>query len=255
MKLFKPNELEENAGDIMLLYGDTGVGKSVTSIQTAEEPIVYIMTEGRDVTKLLKAANRPNVKIAFGFYTTWEDMMKFVSDASNFHGAKSVIIDSLSHIMTSNLGEEIEDEAYASLDKKKGIDKPIAMRSKMSLEGYGALSGEMRRFTAALAKLSQQGMAVVCLARLESQPKFNRALSGAPALKGREYPKDMPGYFDFIGYVEQRVEDGVIVYPPLVSFESDGSYVCKWNGLKPKGGVYKRPLHIEKLLKASHGEA
>lgn len=254
MKLYKPQDLNERTGDIMLLYGDTGVGKSVTAIQTAPDPIIYIMTEGRDVTKILKAAQRPDVKIAFGFYTTWEELLAFVCDHENMNGAKSLIIDSLSHLMTANLGAEIEDEAFDSLDKKKGVDKPLAMRTKMSLEGYGALSGEMRRFTAALAKLSQIGMTVVCLARSEQNPKFNRALAGAPALKGREYAKDMPGYFDFIGYVEQRVEDGLVQYPPFVSFESDGSYMCKWNGIKPEAGVYKRILHIEKILKASHGE-
>jgi len=254
MRLYKPQELTERTGDIMLLYGDTGVGKSVTAIQTCPDPIVYIMTEGRDVTKILKAANRPDVKIAFGFYTTWDDMMACVCDMDNFAGAKSIVIDSLSHIMTAGLGAEIEDESFESLDKKKGIDKPLTMRTKMSLEGYGALAGQMMRFTNALAKLSQQGLTVVCLARTEQNPKFNRALAGAPALKGREYAKDMPGYFDFIGYVEQRIEDGKVQYPPLVSFESDGSYMCKWNGLMPEGGVYKRILNIERILKASHGE-
>lgn len=238
----------------MLLYGDTGVGKSVTAIQTAPDPIIYIMTEGRDVTKILKAANRPDVKIAFGFYEGWDELMSFICNIDNFENVNSIIIDSLSHIMTACLGTEIEDESFDSLDKKKGIDKPLAMRTKMSLEGYGALAGQMMRFTNALALLSQRGKTVVCLARTEQNPKFNRALAGAPALKGREYAKDMPGYFDFIGYVEQRVGDEGIEYPPLVSFESDGSYMCKWTGLRPDGGVFKRILHIEKILKASHGD-
>jgi hypothetical protein len=74
----------------------------------------------------------------------------------------------------------------------------------MSQEGYGTLGSSMLRFTQALAKLSQQGRTIVCLARTESNPKYNRNYSTGPALKGQEYSKHFAGFFDFIGLVEQR---------------------------------------------------
>jgi hypothetical protein len=129
------------------------------------------------------------------------------------------------------------------------------MRAKMSQEGYGTLGSSMLRFTQALAKLSQQGRTIVCLARTESNPKYNRNYSTGPALKGQEYSKHFAGFFDFIGLVEQRSKDDKVVYPPAVSFESDGSFLAKWTGITPEGGVANRILNISKILKASHGEA
>lgn len=252
MKLFSPSELTETSGDMMLLYSESGVGKSVTSIQTAPDPIVYIMAEGRDVLKMLTAAQRPDVKIKFGFYSTWDDLMEMVTNPDHFKGAKSIIIDSLTHIMSICLSDEILEESYDSADKKK-MEKELTMRVKMSLEGYGTLGGQMLRLTSALTKLSQAGHVVVCIARVEQNPKFNRALAAAPALKGKEYSKYFQGFFDFIGYMEPRIEDGIVMYPPLVSFQDDGSYMSKWTGVMPKNGVYKKVLDIERILKVAHG--
>jgi hypothetical protein len=253
MKLYSPKELTGTSGDMILLYGESGVGKSVTSIQTSPDPIVYIMAEGRDVLKMLTAAQRHDVKIKFGFYSTWDDLMDVVTHPENFVGARTIIIDSLTHIMSICLSDEIMEESYDAADKKK-TEKELTMRVKMSLEGYGTLGGQMLRLTSALTKLSQQGHVVTCIARVEQNPKFNRALSAAPALKGKEYSKYFQGFFDFIGYIEPRVEDGMVIYPPLVSFQDDGSYMSKWTGLMPKGGVYRRVCNIEKILKVAHGE-
>jgi hypothetical protein len=254
MKLYTPNELTNIAGDMMLIYSDSGVGKSVTSIQTAPDPIIYIMAEGRDVTKMLAAAKRPDVKIKFGFYTDFEDLMETVLNMEFFKGARSVVVDSLTHIMGISLSDEILDESYEALDDKKKIEKSLTMRVKMSQEGYGTLGGQMLRLTNALTKLSLQGITVICIARSESAPKFNRALAAAPALKGKEYLKYFAGFFDFIGYCEPRIIDAHVVYPPAVSFQDDGSFMSKWTGIMPDNGVYKKPLHIARILDVAHGK-
>ena len=254
MKLYAPKELSETTGSMMLLYGDTGVGKSVTTIQTAPDPIIYIMAEGRDVTKMLLAANRPDVKIKFGFYTTWDDMMETVANPENFKGARTLVIDSLTHLISICLSDEILVESFDALDKKKEQEKKLTMQVKMSQESYGTLAGHMLRFTNLITKLTQDGLVVVCIARTESNPKFNRALSGSPALKGQEYGKHMQGFFDYIGYIEQRIEDEGVAYPPYVSFESDGSFMAKWCGLMPKNGVYRKPLDIAKIVEISAGK-
>ncbi len=252
MKLYSPSELKGTTGDMIMLYGESGVGKSVTCIQTAPDPIVYIMAEGRDPLKMLTAANRPEVKIKFGFYTNWDDLIEMVCDENNFKGAKTVVVDSLTHLMSISLSDEILEENWDATSKKG--EKDLTMRVKMSLEGYGTLGGQMLRLTAALTRLTQVGLEVICIARLEQNPKFNRALSAAPALKGREYSKYFAGFFDFIGYMEPRVEDGVVMYPPYVSFQDDGSFISKWSGKMPESGVYKKVLNIEKILKVARGE-
>jgi hypothetical protein len=254
MRIYNKDEMIDTDGSMVLLYGESGTGKSVTTIQTAPDPILYLMAEPRSVNKMIAAAQRPDVKIKFGFYEGWDDIMEFVSNKDNFTGAKTIVIDSLTHLMSIGLSDELMEESYESLDKKKGVEKDLTMRVKMSIESYGALSGQMLRFTNAISKLSQIGYIVICLARVEQNPKFNRALAAAPSFRGKEYMKYVAGFMDYIGLVESRVEDSMVVYPPLVSFQDDGSYISKWCGIMPEGGVYKRVLNIEKILNVAHGK-
>ena len=254
MQLYLPKDILATAGDMMLIYGDSGVGKSVSIMQTAPDPIIYIMAEGRDVTKMLAAANRPDVKIKFGLYTTFDDLMETIVNENFFSGARSVVLDSLTHIMGINLSDEILDESFEAMDKSKQDEKSLTLRVKMSREGYGTLAGQMLRLTNGFTKLSLKGTTVITIARSESAPKFNRALAAAPALKGKEYLKYFAGFFDFIGYCEPRVVEGAMIYPPYVSFQDDGSFMSKWTGLMPAGGVYKKPLNITKILEVAHGK-
>jgi hypothetical protein len=123
----------------------------------------------------------------------------------------------------------------------------------MSLEGYGGLSSHMFRLTAALGRLSQAGKIVIVTALLTENPKWNRELAAAPALKGKEFPANMPGFFDLIGLVEHRKDDnGKLVYPPRVRFQSpDDSFVAKFTGV---GNKTQGPLNINKILMLNQKE-
>jgi hypothetical protein len=91
-------------------------------------------------------------------------------------------------------------------------------------------------------------------ARDQDNPKWNLELSCGPALAGKEFPRDMKGFFDFIGMVESRVDDsGHIVYPPVVSCDDNGAYLSKWTGIKPEGGVIRKPFNIQKMFAVAHG--
>ena len=251
MKLFKPDQLGAETGDTLLLYGESGVGKSVSTLQTAQDPILYFLTEPRDPRKFLQAAGRKDLKIKFGFYESWDDTMEFFSNPENVDWAKTIVVDSLSFLSNIQLAAEIEDQSWESRTEKEKNDKPIIMRTKMSLEGFGGLAGQMTRFVNLISSLSQKGKTVVLLALLEQNPKFNRELSAGPALKGKDFPKTLPGFCDFIGLVESRLgSDGSIIYPPKATFTSDGSHLSKWTGHKgPKSG----PLDIVKILDVAHG--
>jgi hypothetical protein len=188
----------------------------------------------------------------------WDPFLDYMANAANFRG-KTLAIDSLTHLIAIHLSNEIEMEGYTALEKKLGetgkkVDKPLAQRSKMSEEGYGTLAREMMRLTNILALHAQSGKTVVCLARLESSPKWNADLVAAPAFKGKEYARHFAGFFDFIGLVQPRVNPlGHNIYPPLVSFQDDGSFMSRWAGIMPEGGVRQKPLHIEKILRVAHG--
>ena len=109
------------------------------------------------------------------------------------------------------------------------------------------MASQMLRLTAMLGKLSQAGHAVIVTCLLQENPKWNRTLAAAPALKGREFPQNMPGFFDLIGLVESRQdEDGNVLFPPMVRFQcSDDSFLAKYTGI---GKRTSGPLNITKIL-------
>jgi hypothetical protein len=195
----------------------------------------------------LDAAGRPDLDIDVAVYEDWAGLMEFITTAGNFERHRTVVVDSYSHVMTVGLSSQIEDQAFEARSEKEREVKPLVSQTKMSQEGYGGLASHMFRLTAALGRLSQAGKVVIVTALLSENPKWNRELAAAPALKGREFPVNMPGFFDLIGLVEPRVDgDGKIIYPPRVRFQSpDDSFVAKFTGA---GTKTQGPLDINKIL-------
>jgi len=174
-----------------------------------------------------------------------------VAKGENTERYRTTVVDSYSHLMAIGLSTEIEDEAFESRTVDERTKKPLVSQAKMSLEGYGGLASHMFRLTAALGRLAQRhGKVVIVTALLQESPKWNRELAAAPALKGREFPANMPGFFDLIGLVQTRTDqDGHIRYPPLVKFESpDGSFVAKFTGVKRLGSKAWGLLDISAIL-------
>jgi hypothetical protein len=162
--------------------------------------------------------------------------------------------------MNLKLFGEILDEAFDSQTEAAKSKKPIAMRSKMSPEGYGALGREMLRIIPLLGAISRQGKLVVITSLLQENPKWNRVLRAAPAFAGRFFSDNYQGEVDLIGLVEKRWvnvksteanpdPDPVLTYPPMVSFESPGDdFVCKWSGISPREGLKRWPLNLGKIV-------
>ena len=246
MKIMKKEEVSQE-GRFIMLYGPTGVGKTTSILQTVPEPIMYIQTEARSLKPSLDAANRPSLDICVAVYEDWTGLMEFVASPKNFERHKSIILDSYSHLMNVGLSSEIENEAFEARSASDKSVKPLVGQVKLSQEGYGGLASQMFRLTSLLGKLSRMGKIVIVTALLTENPKWNRELAAAPALKGREFPTNMPGFFDLIGLVESRTDgDGKIIYPPMVRFQSpDDSFVAKWTG---KGTKTQGPLNIQKIL-------
>lgn len=254
---------QKDTGDVILLYGETKVGKSVTTLQTCNLPVLYIMTEPRDPKKFLLPAMRPELlepgNCEFVYYDKFLDAIEYIC-TTDFSRYKTIVVDSFTHLMILLL-QEITGDAYKARvdDPKKKADaiaKALTNQVKSSEEDYGALSGQMARFTDALNKLSQDLRTVVVLARVQSNPKYDRSLMAGPALEGKKFAKDMPGWFDFIGFVRDRIDaNGKKLYPPRVSFSSDGSFLAGWTGVLPEtidiGNVV---LNIDKILAVAHGE-
>lgn len=256
MRLQNYKNIEETQGNLLLVYAKSGEGKTATTLQTSEDPIVYLTGEGRKIKTTLEAIKRPNLQMKVGVYEGFSDLIDTVSDVSKFKGAKTIVLDSLTHIMMIHLADEILGENYNKLEKesKDEIDKVLTMQVKMSVEGYGTLAGQMNRLMGRLQGLTVAGFDVVCTARLEDRPKWNKAMIGAPALMGREFAKAMDGFFDFICLLETNHDaEGKIIYPPLASFVSpEDNFLAKWTGNMPEGGVYRRRFHVANTFRIAN---
>jgi len=229
------------AGYMMLIYGETGSGKTVSSLQTAPMPILYIQTEPRSLKPSIEAANRKDLDLKVAEYTDFNELMEFIANPANTEPYNTIVLDSLTHLSNISLSSELTDEAFESRADKDKILKQLTAKTKMSQEAYGALAANLFRMVSLLGNISRRGKVVISLCLLSENPKWNRELAAAPTLKGREFPNSMPGFFDLIGRLQTRVdENDNIVYPPYVYFKSaDDSFMAKFTGAGNKTeGVY-----------------
>lgn len=249
MKIIKAVDLVKT-GKAIMLYGEAGVGKTVSILQGAPDPVAYIQAEPRSLVPSLEAAGRPDLDLEIMQAESFADLKESLANREAYGRHATIVCDSYSHLMNVSLSAEIENEAYEARSKEDQKKKPLVSQGKMSQEGFGGLSSQMFRVTQLLCEYSTRGKVVIVTARLSENPKWNRALAAAPALKGREFPTNMAGFFDLIGLVTRRTkkdEDGneQIVYPPYVRFESlDDSFVAKFTGTGKTHG----PLMLDKIL-------
>lgn len=251
MSKIKSIDESPDTGKVVLLYGETGVGKTTSIFQTAPLPMLYISTEPRNPKISLRASGRvyqPN-DIALYEYEDWNDLGMLLTNDKEMSRFHTVVVDSLSYLMNVRLSNEIEDEIFDAKDDDEKAVKTIINSSKMSQEGFGGLASQMSRLIKMLGGLTRNGTDVILTALLAEHPKWDKALAAAPALKGREFPSNLPGSCDLIGYVRGRIKDNKKVFPPVVLFESpDDEYLCKFTGVRPDVELVKVPLDLGLIL-------
>lgn len=272
MQLVNYKKMSEKQGNLMLVYSPVGVGKTSTILQTAPDPIVYITSEDRKIETTIAAINRPNLRMEVGIYDGFENLIQFLQYKDNFKGAKTIVKDSLSHLMMVHLCHEILAENYESKteQEKKQMAKLLTMQVKMSPEAYGVVSNQMTRLMSALQGLAKNNSYdVICTARLAERPKWNRSLQAAPALAGQEFSKSMDGFFDFICLLEADERDKTIELPmpgenaktietwrkfaPLASFNPNDAYLAKWTGKIPTAGIIRRKFSVRRTFEEANG--
>ena len=251
--------IEDKDGNMVLLYGATGVGKSTTCLAGLPEPILNINTEDRNPYTSIKAIGR---KVDFDPVSPEnnQDLIDFLYqcvdevEAGTFK-YKSIMFDSLSFWMNIKLyGEMVDQTKDAEIFKKSKRPLVDGVRADEAL--YGGLAERMQRTVKPLKILSQMGILVVCLAYLDEYPKWDKTLAAAPNFIGRAFNRNYEQHFDVIGLIRNRLkkDDGgntitphQIIYPPLVSVKSpDDDFVCKWTGRNIKGNSF--PLDFKKMF-------
>ncbi|MEM4720523.1 MAG: hypothetical protein QXT73_00500 [Candidatus Methanomethylicaceae archaeon] len=246
MKIRKP---QRGHGAFCLIYGDPGVGKTVSTLLSLPKPILYYELDPKPVERTAwDIVDFEDIEIRHpdNFLDLFYEVSEHASEIiQNF---ASVVVDPLSYCINVLLLSEIEEESVkAEIFGEKTRKRPLVSMARTDQAGYGSLASLSKRLCHALGRIAIAGKVVVCTALLDQAPKWNRDLSAAPAFAGREFNRDMPAFFDYIGLVTERQgEDGRIIYPPIVHFESDGSFLAKWSG---KGTRRSGPLDWKKILR------
>ena len=269
MRLASYQSIAESQGNFMLVYGPPKVGKTCTILQTCEDPVIYLTAEKRKIKTTFKAINRPDLKLKVGIYENFSDCRETVFDLRRFKGAKTVVLDSLTHLMAAQLAYEILDQDYAAKteEEKNRIIKELTMSVKLSRESFGSIADNMLRLMNGLQNLTMAGYDVICTARTEERPKYNKSVMYGPALAGQKFGNIMPGYFDFIAMLEPQEHEGDDIPPPwdadikklwnyhapLASFDSNDTYLAGWTGPYPPKGIVKRKFHVRKIFEEANG--
>ena len=261
-------------GIITLVYGRTGVGKTVCSMAYSPDPVLYLAMEKRDYKHPLRVATETKGKMIKFQAAHYTDTISFIQilDDIIFHPEKylyhgkngdepfaTIIVDSLTHFVTVDLPEELSAQAEAERrSSKKTTAKELVSMTKMSEESYGAFAAHSVRIVNQLGTLAQEyGMNIVITALTENNPRWGRMYDVAPALAGKAFPKVLPGFCDLIGYIDDRyvrVDNGdgtfstKLAYPPWIFFESlpDNHFMCKKTGIK----LAKCPYNLGKILES-----
>jgi hypothetical protein len=274
MQLVNWKNLKESQGNFLLIYGPSGGGKTATTLQTSEDPIAYFTAEKRKIETTMKAINRPDLRMGVGVYEGFNDLIDTISEFPARDGkrevkTKTVVIDSFTHLMAAQLAFEILDQDYAAKtpEEQNAIIKELTMMVKLSKESYGSIADNMLRLMNGLQNLTMAGYDVVCTARAEERPKYNKALGYGPSLAGQKFGNIMPGYFDFIAMLEPAeheadddppaIDADIKVlwkyHAPLASFDNNDSYLAKWTGPFPPKGIIKRKFSVKKLFEEGNG--
>lgn len=203
-----------------------------------------------------KEENSSNVDVTFICPEDQDDLMKSLAkiETEIKEGKfkyKSIMFDSGSYWMNVNLLSTMEDETYeAEIFKRR---RALVDKVRADEAVYGGLASHMNRICKAFKRITQQGIIVVMLAQGMEDPKWNRDLAVAPNFIGKKFNRDLKSHFDLIGLVHTRTnEEGKIMYPPLVSFQShDGSFMAKYTG-KPRASM-TGPLVLNKIVPEGKG--
>jgi len=238
MKWIDPSE-EDIDRALIFIYGPPYTGKTLTSIMTLPKPLLYFGCEPKGLDRTCKGhidlpALKKSGNFKHGRPESYEDLCDTLAKNEDMivEKFKAVLFDGITFFMGVDLLGEIQVETG-----KAGIfnatERPLINSSRTDQTGYGGLATLMNRLCKLIGNIAARGPVVVLTAQQTEDPKWNRELSAGPALAGKKFGEEFPGFFDMIGRVEKREDkDGRVVWPPNVWFESgkDESFTARWSG-------------------------
>lgn len=254
MPVLPLNNLRKSS--FMLLYGPAAVGKTTSILASCDLPAEYCQIEMRGLADSIEVANQIRASKGLPLITADNFTIYLYDDYDTFTDyyaapretyPKTLILDSLSHLMITHLMTETEDQAHASRVEQlqaaaKGkpveITKNIASQNKQTEEGYGLIASATGRITNIFGFYAANGTRVIFTALEDERSRMiDNKVMRVPLFAGKAYLKIFTSYFDLIGRVVPRTdkEGKKLVYPPGVRFESPaGDFVARWAGVGDK---------------------
>jgi len=260
----------EKPGICMLIYSDTGAGKTASAI-TGIPKILLLNKESKD-PRLVHSQIRTDYSDLIEYYEFdgFEDEAGYLNGLidryrKGEHPYETIFHDGLTFTM-ANYKKDLEDSRYkAGMLNKDVKDQPRGLidRTRIERMDWGTLASLTARETRLLHELSKFGIMVVSTAIAAEYPKWNSTVRVAPSLIGQEFSKLVHGWFDTIGYIVKpfhMLQDGK-VEPPRISFitADDGmsnAYMCRANPMlaRAEQKYGSLPLDLTTLSKIIRGE-
>lgn len=260
-------DVYESPGRFILIYSDTNVGKTTSSLLSLPSPILWILTEPRPVDLILRGVGKVTgqenkyIKVDAGDYgerlirpiapenfeTTLEFLDAEVSKEKLEY--KSVLFDGFTYWMNADMFDELAEETNKAQVFSKS-NRELLNSARIDEAAYGALARLTLRLCKQFGRLSQKGIIVIGTALVQENPKWDATLEAAPAFAGKMFGQIFPPTVDCIGFIESRYDDaGNVIYPPIIRFEKEKGrgYLTKWTG--GRHSKLSGPLDWRKILK------
>lgn len=230
----------QKGGRVVMIYGQTGDGKTVSTLQTLTGHTAYVRAEERDTATSILDSGRDPKEVTVISYKGFEDVMNGLVDIEGLKSMKpdNLVFDSITEAMERLLMESADQQHQKTLKENKDtILKALAVKAKNSKEDYGTMANWTKRILRTFSRIATElSIPVVVIARLDEGASWTTRRY-APLFTGKDFAKHAAGLLDAIGYVYPRMDcdrdakgepikndDGSLknyraVYPPNVSFK------------------------------------
>ena len=259
MIIINEEDLTSHGGVCCCEYGISGVGKTVTTLISAPDPILWLTTEQRKFALSVAAAKkkRPKLKYSLAINTDFMSLIDFLDNPDKkleevgskylYDDFKTIFFDGLSYFQNVVMPGEIQKADTDTMDKRT-----LRSMTRVNLGQTGDSNQAIFRVMRLLKGYVGDGKVVIVSCLEMERPKYDQEFEAGPALGGKQVPDNFPGFFDYIGRVMIRYDkNDKKVYPPLISFDEGQGFLAKYTGIEDKR---EGPMNWSKILGSTEGK-
>lgn len=219
---------------LMLIYGDSGAGKTHFACQAPDVVVVLAEPQGfatiHDANPKATIVGSPDETVGHPRCKTFQEVRTFFEAASKGKlpkWVKTIVIDSLTEVQQLMIDEIVKKkrQAVPQVAAKPGEEKPKGPAPEMTKQDWSTLSVNFRNFMRMLRGLPYN---IICLCLPEQDiDEETGKRTVVPKLSGG-MKSAIPAYFNIVGYIyKQMTPNGM---QRAVMLDSDAKYLTKSYG-------------------------